>query len=105
NGVTLRLPLQPELATGQRVQWMINPTAVRLPSFKPERRNCDNPVTARVETLLNLGPHYQVALRCGTERLWLTAQSNLVQHHRLELGRELTVDLRRNALLCWPHLG
>jgi ABC-type Fe3+/spermidine/putrescine transport system ATPase subunit len=106
NGVILRLPQHPELAlaTGQLVQWMINPTAVRLPSLKPEQRRGDNPVTARVETLLNLGAHHQVALRCGAERLWLTAQSNLVQHHRLAPGREITVDLRCDALLCWPHL-
>jgi molybdate/tungstate transport system ATP-binding protein len=65
----------------------------------------DNPVTGRVETRLNLGAHFQVALRCGTERLWLVAQSNLLRHHSLETGREITVDLRSDGLLCWPHLG
>ena len=105
NGTTLRVPQQPELAAGQLVQWMIAPTAVRLPSFKPERHRSDNPVTGRVETRLNLGAHCQVALRCGTERLWLAAPSNLVRHHGLEPGREITVDLRSNGLLCWPHLG
>lgn len=107
NDTILRLPLQPELAAGQLVHWMIAPTAVRLPSSKPEMRHSDNPVTARVETLLNLGASYQVALRCGTERLWLAAQSNLVRHHGLEPGSDITVDLRSDDLLCWPtgHAG
>jgi ABC-type Fe3+/spermidine/putrescine transport system ATPase subunit len=105
NGTTLRLPQQLDLAAGQLVQWMIAPTAVRLPSLKPDLHRNDNPVTGRVETRLNLGAHFQVALRCGTERLWLVAQSNLVRHHALETGREITVDLRSDGLLCWPHLG
>jgi molybdate/tungstate transport system ATP-binding protein len=105
NGITLRLPLQPELVAGQLVQWMIAPTAVRLPSLKPELHRSDNPVTGRVESRLNLGVHFQVALRCGTERLWLAARSDLVRHHGLEAGCEITVDLRSNGLLCWPHLG
>ncbi len=102
NGVTFRLPRQPELAVGQVVQWMIAPTAVRLPSVKPEVLRIDNPVTGRVESRLNLGTHFQVALRCGTERLWLSAQSNLVQHHGLENGREVSVDLCSDGLVCWP---
>jgi len=84
------------------VQWMIAPTAVRLPSVKPEVLRIDNPVTGRVESRLNLGTHFQVALRCGTERLWLSAQSNLVQHHGLENGREVSVDLCSDGLVCWP---
>jgi molybdate/tungstate transport system ATP-binding protein len=104
NGTTLRLPQQSELAAGQLVQWMIAPTAVRLPSLKPALHRSDNPVTGRVESRLNLGVHFQVALRCGTERLWLVAPSNLVRHHGLETGREITVDLRSDSLLCWPHL-
>ena len=103
NGSALRLPLQPELAAGQLVQWMIAATAVRLPSFQADSRGGDNSVAARVETRLNLGEHCQVALRCGTERLWLTAPSNLVRHHRMEPGCEITVDLRSDALLCWPR--
>jgi molybdate/tungstate transport system ATP-binding protein len=74
-------------------------------SFKPELRGSDNPVTGRMETRLNLGAHYQVALRCGTELLWLTAPSNLVRHHGREPGRDITVDLRSDGLLCWPHTG
>jgi len=105
NGITLRLPQQSELAAGQLVQWMIAPTAVRLPSLKPDLHRSDNPVTGRVESRLNLGVHFQVALRCGTERLWLAAPSNLVRHHGLETGCEVTVDLRSDGLLCWPHLG
>jgi molybdate/tungstate transport system ATP-binding protein len=105
NGVTLRLPQQSELAAGQLVQWMIAPTAVRLPSLKPDLHRSDNPVTGRVESRLNLGVHFQVALRCGTERLWLAAPSNLIRHHGLETGCEVTVDLRSDGLLCWPHLG
>src|SRR5204863_8504870 len=57
NGTTLRLPPQLELAAGQLVQWMIASTAVRLPSFKAELHQSDNPVTGRVETRLNLGAH------------------------------------------------
>ncbi len=105
NGTTLRLPHQSELAAGQLVQWMIAPAAVRLPSLKPEQQRIDNPVTGRVESRLNLGANFQVALRCGTERLWLAAQSELVRHYRLETGREITVDLRSNGLLCWPNLS
>jgi molybdate/tungstate transport system ATP-binding protein len=101
NDITLRLPQQPELALGQLVQWMIVPTAVRLPSVKPEQHRSDNPVTGRVETRLNLGEHCQVAVRCGTELLWLVARSNLVRHHGLEPGREITVDLRSDGLVCW----
>lgn len=104
-GITLRLPSQPELVAGQWVQWMVTPTEVRLPPLKPERHRSDNPVTGRVEKRLNLGAYCQVALRCGTERLWLAAQNNLVQHHGLEPGREITVNLRSNGLQCWPHLG
>jgi len=105
NGTTLRLPRQSELAPGQLVQWMIAPTAVRLPSLKPELYRMDNPVTGRVETRLNLGVHFQVALWCGTARLWLAAPSDLVRHHGLETGSEITVDLRSNDLVCWQHLG
>jgi molybdate/tungstate transport system ATP-binding protein len=105
NGTTLRLPQQSELAAGQLVRWMIAPTAVRLPSLKPDLHGGDNPVTGRVESRLNLGAHFQVALRCGTERLWLAAPSDLVRHHGLETGSEITVDLRRDGMLCWPHLG
>lgn len=105
NGATLRLPQQCGLATGQLVQWMIAPTAVRLPSLKPEQHRLDNPITGRVESRLNLGVHFQVALRCGTERLWLAAPSNLVRDHGLKPGCEITVDLRSNGLLCWPHAG
>jgi molybdate/tungstate transport system ATP-binding protein len=105
NGTTLRLPQRSDLVPGQLVQWMIAPTAVRLPSLKPERYRSDNPITGRVESRLNLGAHFQVALRCGTERLWLAARSSLVQHHGLEIGCEITVDLRSNGLLCWPRLG
>jgi hypothetical protein len=93
------------LGPRQLVQWMIAPTAARLPSFSPERHRSDNPVTGRVETRLNLGPHCLVALRCGTEQLWLAAPINLVRHHGLESGSEITVDLRSNGLLCWPRLG
>jgi molybdate/tungstate transport system ATP-binding protein len=102
NGIILRVPRQPELAVGQSVQWMIAPTEVRLPSVKSETHRIDNPVTGRVESRLNLGTHFQVALQCGTERLWLSAQSNLVRHHGLETGREVSVDLRSESLVCWP---
>jgi len=104
NGTTLRLPRQFELTAGQLVQWMIAPTAVRLPSLKPELYRPDNPVTGRVESRLNLGAYFQVALSCGTERLWLAATSDLVRHHGLETGREITVDLRSNGLVCWQQL-
>jgi molybdate/tungstate transport system ATP-binding protein len=104
NGATLRMPQQPELAAGQLVQWMIAPTAVRLPSLKPELHRGDNPLTCRVESRLNLGAHFQVALRCGSERLWLAAHGNRVWHHDLETGCEIIVDLRSNGLLCWPCL-
>jgi molybdate/tungstate transport system ATP-binding protein len=56
-----------------------------------------------VEWRLNLGAHFQVALRCGTERLWLSAERNLEWHHGLETGREVTVDVRSDGLVCWPH--
>jgi molybdate/tungstate transport system ATP-binding protein len=105
NGTTLRLPRQSELAAGQLVQWMIAPAAVRLPSLDPELHRIKNPVSGRVESRLNLGAHFQVALRCGTERLWLAAPSNLVRHHGLETGSEITVDLRSESLLCWPQVG
>lgn len=105
NDAVLRLPLQPELAVDQLVQWMIAPTAVRLPSLKSEPQRSQNPVTGLVEKRLNLGAHCQVALRCGTELLWLAAPSNLVQHPGLEPGREITVDLRGNELVCWSHLS
>ncbi len=105
NGTTLRLPHQSELAAGQLVQWMIAPAAVRLPSLKPGLHRTDNPVTGRVEARLNLGAYFQVALRCGTERLWLAAPGNLVRHSGLETGCEITVDLRSDGLLCWPHPG
>jgi molybdate/tungstate transport system ATP-binding protein len=82
---------------------MIAPAAVKLPAARPEVQCHDSPVTARVETLLNLGANWQVALRCGSERLWLAAQSSLVRHHGLEPGREITVDLRGSDLLCWPR--
>ena len=87
------------------MQWMIAPTAVRLPSLKPELYCPDNPVTGRVESRLNLGAYFQVALSCGAERLWLAATSDLVRHHGLETGSEITVDLRSDSLVCWPQLG
>jgi molybdate/tungstate transport system ATP-binding protein len=61
NGTILRMPRQSELAAGQLVQWMIAPTAVRLPSLKPVLHRSDNPVIARVESRLNLGVYFQVA--------------------------------------------
>ena len=54
NSVTLRAPRQPGLAAGQLVQWMIAPTAVRLPSSKAEPNRIDNPAaewSRGVETL------------------------------------------------------
>jgi molybdate/tungstate transport system ATP-binding protein len=102
-GAILRVPGQPNLAAGQLVQWMIAPAAVRLPSLKPVPHLVDNPVSGRVESRLNLGAHFQVALRCGSERLWLSAERNLEWHHGLETGREITVDVRSDALICWPH--
>jgi molybdate/tungstate transport system ATP-binding protein len=56
-----------------------------------------------VESRLNLGAHFQVAPRCGTERLWLSAERNLEWQHGLETGREVTVDVRSDGLVCWPH--
>ncbi len=103
NGATLCAPRQPDLAAGQLVQWMIAPTAVRLPSSKAELHRIDNPVRGRVESRLNLGAHFQVALRCGTERLWLSAGRNMVQHQGLEIGREVTVYLPAEDMVCWPH--
>ncbi len=106
NGAILRVPRQPELAAGQLVQWMIAPTAVVLPSLKPKLHHLDNPVSGRVESRLNLGAYFQVALRCGTERLWLSAERNLVRHHGLEIGREVTVYLPSENMVCWPpHPG
>lgn len=102
NGSTLRVPQQAGLAAGERVQWMIPAAAVRLPSAKPEQHSSDNPIVGRVETLLNLGVHCQVALRCGAEQLWLAAPVNLIRHHGLAPGHEITVDLRSDSLLCWP---
>jgi molybdate/tungstate transport system ATP-binding protein len=87
------------------VQWMIAPAAVQLPSLKPGLHRIDNPVTGRVESRLNLGAYFYVALRCGAERLWLAAQSNLLRQHDLEIGCEITVDLRSDGLLCWPYVG
>jgi ABC-type Fe3+/spermidine/putrescine transport system ATPase subunit len=103
NGAILRVPRQPEFTAGQLAQWMIAPTAVRLPSMKPELNHMDNPVSGRVESRLNLGAHFQVALRCGTERLWLSAQRNLESHYGLETGREVTVELSSNDIVCWSH--
>lgn len=101
-GKILLLPQRSGLTAGQMVQWMIAPTSVRLPPLKSDQRHMDNPITGRVESILNLGHHFQVALRCGSERLWLAAPANLVRHHGLGAGREITVDLRSNDLLCWP---
>jgi molybdate/tungstate transport system ATP-binding protein len=93
----------PELAAGRLVQWMIAPTAVRLPSLKPEPRRIDNSVSGRVESRLNLGAHFQLALRCGSERLWLSAPRILEWHLGLEIGCDVTVDLQSDSLVCWPH--
>jgi molybdate/tungstate transport system ATP-binding protein len=71
--------------------------------MKPELNHMDNPVSGRVESRLNLGAHFQVALRCGTERLWLSAQRNLESHYGLETGREVTVELSSNDIVCWSH--
>jgi len=103
NSTTLRVPGQSELAVDQSVRWMIAPTAVRLASSKLGIRAVDNPVAGRVESLLNLGPHFQIGLRCGTERLWLFAQDDLVRHPELKVGTEITVHLCSEEILCWPH--
>ena len=103
NGAILRVSLQPELAAGELVQWLIAPTAVLLPSSKPELHHSDNLVSGRVESRLNLGAHFQVALRCGTERLWLSAERNLVRYQGLEIGREVTAYLPGEDIVCWPH--
>jgi molybdate/tungstate transport system ATP-binding protein len=101
NGTLLRLPQQPELMAGQWVQWMIAPTAVRLPSFRSEPKEMSNPVAACVETQLNLGTHCRIGLRCGTDLLWLDAPDTLVQRHGLALGREIMLDLRISSIVCW----
>jgi molybdate/tungstate transport system ATP-binding protein len=103
NGAILRLQRQLGLAPGRLVQWMIAPTAVRLPSLKTEAYRIDNPVSGRVESRLNLEAHFQVALRCGTERLWLSTQRNPNSHHGLETGREVTVYLPSEDIVCWPY--
>ena len=102
NGVILRVPHQPRLEAGKSVQWMISPIAVRLPSLKTGQHDPENQVTGRVESRQYLGTHFHVALRCGTERLWLSAPDDLLRHSRLETGREVTVALRREEMVCWP---
>jgi hypothetical protein len=49
---------------------------------------------------LNLGAHFQVALRCGTDRPWLSAERNLVRHRLLEIGREITVYLPSSDIVA-----
>jgi molybdate/tungstate transport system ATP-binding protein len=82
---------------------MIAPTAVQLPSSKLEPHRIDNPVTGRVESRLNLGAHFQVALRCGTERLWLSAQRNLQSHHGLEIGAKSS-SIYPATISCFGHI-
>ena len=101
DGTILRVPYQAALAANQQVRWMIAPTAVRLPSFKPEMHRSENAVSGRLERRINLGLHYQLALRCGADLLWLDAPGDLVRHQALELGSEVTVDLRSSGLVCW----
>ncbi|APR94550.1 ABC transporter related [Pandoraea thiooxydans] len=96
----LHLPLQPELAVGQTVHWMIAPQAVELAT---DTSATENRVTALVENLLNLGGHYQAALRCGTEQLWLAVSSERVRQHRLARGAQVVVTLCRTGLLCWSR--
>ncbi|GAC1650391.1 MAG: ABC transporter ATP-binding protein [Gemmatimonadaceae bacterium] len=102
NGTTLRLPHRPELTAGQMVQWMIAPAAVQPPWLSGGLQGGDNPVTGRIERRLNFGAHCQIALRCGSERLWLAAPGDVAQRHGLEPGTEITVDLRSNGVVCWP---
>jgi ABC-type Fe3+/spermidine/putrescine transport system ATPase subunit len=100
---TFSLPPQATaLTTGQVVEWMIPPMAVRLPAPNSRAQGMENAVTGRVEILLNLGTHWQVALRCATDLLWLGASSNLLQRHQLTLGGVCTVHLRRSEMVCWP---
>lgn len=101
HGATLRLPWQSELTAGQKVQWMIAPTAVRLLPLRQEPHGNDNAVTGRVETRLNLGTHSQVSLRCGTDLLWLDAPSHLVRDLGLESGHEVTIRVPFAGIVCW----
>ncbi len=104
-GVVLRMLRQEALSAGQEVQWMIAPSEVRLPSSKAEPRRADNPLTGRVESRLNLGAYCQVALRCGSETIWLNAPNHLARQPELDPGNEITVDLRSDGLLCWALTG
>ena len=102
-GVRLRPQRARGLAAGDQVEWMIASSEVRLPSLRSDARLVENAVTGCVERRLNLGTHCQVALRCGTELLWLNAPNHLARQPGLEPGNAVTVDLRGDALLCWPH--
>jgi len=97
----LRVPHQPQLVTGQSLQWMVAPGALRLAA--PEPWPSANPVSGTVETLLKLGFHSRLALRCGADLLWIEAGSEaLRQRGGLAPGDRLTVDVRGADLVCWP---
>jgi molybdate/tungstate transport system ATP-binding protein len=101
DGAVLRLPHQPGLVAGQSLQWMIAPGAVRLVSPGPWPGA--NPIVGIVETRLNLGFHSRLALRCGSELLWIDASSeSLRQHGGVAAGARLSVDLRGGDIVCWP---
>jgi molybdate/tungstate transport system ATP-binding protein len=100
-GAHLVLPYQHRLAISEPVLWMIATSAVRLPLVRTEAPREENAVTGIVEKLLNMGTHYQIALRCRSQLLWLSAPSHVVHEHDFVTGREARVNLRRDALICW----
>lgn len=102
-GLVLRARLQADLPVGGLVRWMIAASAVRLPPLSLATRHRDNPLTARVETRLHLGELCRIALRCGDALLWLAAPSSLARLSGVEPGREISVDLRGDSLVCWAQ--
>jgi molybdate/tungstate transport system ATP-binding protein len=88
-------PIDAQSATGTEVDWMVDPTAIRIIDAghaTPEA------IHASVEVRHIDGRMTQLGLRCGKGRLWVTVPGNT------QIPEAMAVHLPSEAIHCWPRM-
>ena len=76
------------------VDWSIDPAAIRLLDGTQREANV---IPASIEVRHVMGPLLQLGLRCGQERLWVSAPGNQPLHETI------AVHLPAQAIRCWKR--
>ena len=100
--VLLQAPEGCAAPVGATVLWMIAMQDVSLPPRKPGLTDGENLVQTRVDAVLPLGATCTLRLRMGRATVWASAPLSLVRFHGIAAGQALAVELRSEAVICWP---